>query len=119
MDIVFIEGLRIDTVIGIHPWERRLRQTVVLDLELASDNPRAARDDRIEDALDYAAVAGRLESFVGDSRFQLIETLAERVAALLLAEFGVPWLRLTVSKPGAVPRARSVGVVIERGERPR
>ncbi len=118
MDIVFLRELRVETVIGIFEWERRIRQVVSLDLEMATDVARAAASDAIEDALDYKAVAKRLIQFVGESRFQLVETLAERVAALLREEFGIPWVRVTVSKPGAVRGAREVGVVIERGERP-
>ncbi len=117
MDTVYIRGLRVETVIGIHDWEREIRQAVVLDLELASDNRRAAAADSIADAVDYAAISSRLVAFVGASSFQLIETLAEAVAALLQDEFGVRWLRVAVSKPGAVPEAQDVGVVIERGER--
>ena len=90
---------------------------MVLDLELATDNRRAAASDRIEDALDYAALSARVVSFIEGSEFQLIETLAEQVAAIVLGEFGVPWLRLRLAKPGAVAQARDVGVVIERGER--
>ena len=118
MDTVYIEGLCAETVIGVYDWERAVRQTLVLDLELAGDNRRAASRDRVEDALDYAAVARRLLAFVEGSDFKLIETLAEQVAELVMNEFGVPWLRLRVSKPGAVMQARTVGVAIERGEGP-
>jgi len=118
MDIVYIRELRAATVIGVYDWERRVRQTVVLDLELAADNRRAAASDRIGDALDYAALSARVLAYIEGSEFQLIETLAERVAALVIEEFGVPWLRLRLAKPGAVPQARDVGVLIERGERP-
>lgn len=114
MDIVFIRDLQIETVIGIFDWERRIRQTVSLDLEMGADIRRAAATDAIDDALDYKAVAKRLIEFVGDSEFQLVETLAERIASIVLEEFGVSWLRLTVNKPGAVRGSRSVGVVIER-----
>lgn len=114
MDIIYIRDLRIETVIGIYEWERRIRQTVSLDLEMAADIARAASRDQIGDTLDYKAVAKRLIDFVGDSDFQLVETLAERSAALVLEEFSVPWLRLSVSKPGAVRGARDVGVTIER-----
>jgi dihydroneopterin aldolase len=118
MDIVFIEQLEIDAVIGVYDWERDIRQTLVLDLEMASDNRRAAGDDNIQDALDYAAVSQRLLDFVGSSEFELIESLAEAVASLVMTEFSVPWLRLRVAKPGAVKEAAAVGVVIERGEQP-
>lgn len=118
MDIVYIRELRADTVIGVYDWERSIRQTVVLDLELASDNPRAAGSDHIDDAVDYAAVSERLLSFIEGSEFRLIETMAEQVAELVLGEFAVPWLRLRLAKPGAVGRARDVGVQIERGIKP-
>jgi dihydroneopterin aldolase len=118
VDTVYIEGLRADAMIGVYEWERTVRQTLVLDLELAADNRRAAGRDRVEDALDYAAVAGRVLAFVEGSDFRLIETLAEQVAELVMREFGVAWLRLRVSKPGAVMQARTVGVAIERGARP-
>jgi dihydroneopterin aldolase len=117
MDIVFIRELRADTIIGVYDWERSIRQSVVLDLEMATDNRRAAGSDRIEDALDYAALSARVLSFIEGSDFQLIETMAEQVAAIVIGEFGVPWLRLRLTKPGAVSRARDVGVLIERGER--
>lgn len=115
MDRVFIEDLRIETLIGIYDWERRIRQTVALDLEMAFDNRIPASSDAIADTLDYKAVAKRLIAFVETAEFQLVETLAERCAAIVLDEFGVGWLRLKLSKPGAVRGARSVGVVIERG----
>ena len=117
MDTVYITGLRAQTVIGVYDWERNIRQGVVLDLEMASDNRRAASEDRIEDALDYAVISSRLLSFMEDSEFQLIETMAEQIAALVMAEFQVPWLRLRLGKPGAVAAAETVGVQIERGER--
>ncbi|MBS0433019.1 MAG: dihydroneopterin aldolase [Proteobacteria bacterium] len=119
MDIVFIEGLQIETVIGIYDWERRVRQPVTLDLELAFDNTRPAASERIEDTLDYKRVSKRLIAFVESSQFQLVETLAERCAQLLREEFGVAWVRLKLSKPGAVRGAKAVGVCLERGEKPR
>ena len=117
MDTVFIEDLRIETVIGIFDWERKIRQTVALDLEMGFDNRKPAATDRIEDTLDYKRVAKRLISFVESSEFQLVETLAERCAEIILAEFDVRWLRLKLSKPGAVRGSRAVGVCIERGQR--
>lgn len=116
MDRVFIKGLRADAVIGVHAWEREIRQTLVLDLELGWDNRPAAAGDDLVQALDYAAVSSRLLAHVAASRCLLIETLAEELAALLTGEFRVPWLRLSLAKPGAVPEAEAVGVVIERGE---
>ena len=118
MDTVFIEDLRIETVIGIYDWERKIRQVVALDLEMAFDNRTPAASDRIEDTLDYKAVSKRLIAFVENSTFQLVETLAERCAEIVLKEFNVRWLRLKVAKPGAVRGAKAVGVVIERGVRP-
>lgn len=118
MDIVFIRGLRIETVIGIYDWEKAIRQPVVLDLEMAADVAAAAATDRIDDALDYKAVSKRLKQFVGESRFELVETLAERCAAICRDEFGIAWLRLTLNKVGAVSDADGVGVIIERGECP-
>jgi dihydroneopterin aldolase len=114
MDIVYIRDLRIDTVIGIYDWEREIRQTVSLDLEMGTDIQKSAASDSIEDTLDYKAVAKRLIQFVGDSEFQLVETLAEKVAAIVLNEFDVPWLKLRLSKPGAVTGSQDVGVIIER-----
>jgi len=118
MDIVFLRGLRIETTIGIYDWEKQIKQPVVLDLEMGADVARAAASDRIEDALDYKQVAKRLKTFVAESHFELVETLAERCAAILREEFAVPWVRLSVNKIGAVSDALDVGVVIERGERP-
>ncbi len=117
MDIVFLHGLKIDTVIGIWEWERKIRQTVVIDLEMAADIRKAAASDSIDDALNYKRVAKRLQEFVADSEFQLVETLAERVAAIVMDEFGVSWVRVKLNKPGAIRGARDVGVVIERGKR--
>lgn len=117
LDIVFIEDLRIDTIIGIYDWEREVKQTVALDIEMAADNTRPASTEDIEDALNYKAVAKRLIAFTEDSRFQLVETLAERLAEIILEEFRVPWCRLKLSKLGAVTGSRSVGVIIERGKR--
>lgn len=117
-DIVFIHDLRVDTVIGIYDWERAIRQTVTLDIEMASDVSKAAANDAIDGALDYKAVAKRLIAFVEQSEFQLVETLAERCAEIVLKEFRVPWLRLRIAKPGAVRGSREVGVLIERGSLP-
>ncbi|MEE9356858.1 dihydroneopterin aldolase [Candidatus Vondammii sp. HM_W22] len=116
MDIVFLRDLRIETVIGIYDWERKIKQTVVLDLEMSTDVSRAAASEDIADALDYKAVTKRMISFVEESEFQLVETLAERCAGIIREEFDVHWVRLTLNKIGAVSAARDVGVIIERGE---
>ena len=117
MDIVFLRDLRIETVIGVYDWERELKQTVVLDVDMSADIAKAAASDQIDDALDYKSVAKRLIEFVEQSEFQLVETLAERCAQLIREEFAVAWVRLTLNKIGAVSNARDVGVIIERGER--
>ena len=117
MDIVFINDLRIETIIGIYDWERKVRQTISLDLEMGADIRKSAATDAIEDTLNYKAVAKRLITFVGDSEYLLVETLAEKIAEIVITEFGVPWLKLTVHKPGAVRGSRDVGVIIERGSR--
>ncbi len=116
MDRIFLRDLRVETIIGIFDWERETPQTVSIDLELATDVARAAASDDIADALDYKAVAKRLIAFIGESRFQLVETLAERIATILREEFGVAWVRVTVNKGGAVRGASAVGVMIERGQ---
>ena len=117
MDIVYIRELKIDTIIGIYDWEREVKQTVSLDLEMATDIRKSAQSDSIEDTLDYKAVSKRLISFISESEFQLVEAMAEQCADIVLTEFSVPWLRLRLSKPGAVRGAKDVGVIIERGER--
>ena len=115
MDIVYIRELEIDAIIGIYDWERETKQTVSIDLEMGCDNTKAAASEDIADALDYKSVAKRLISFVEGSEFLLVETLAERIAAIVLEEFSVPWLRLRLGKPGAVTGSKDVGVIIERG----
>lgn len=116
-DLILIRDLRIDTIIGIEPEERVRRQPVVLHLDLAADVGRAAATENIDDALNYDALSQRLRAFVEASDFQLIETLSERIAALVIEEFGVPWLRLELRKPEALPGSTDVGVVIERARR--
>jgi 7,8-dihydroneopterin aldolase/epimerase/oxygenase len=118
MDIVFIEDLRIDAVIGIYDWERRVRQTLSFDIEMAFDNTVPAASDDIALTLNYKDGSKRLIDYVGASSFGLVETLAEQCAKIIREEFGVAWVRLKLSKPGAVRGAKSVGVRIERGTRP-
>ncbi|MEE8426264.1 MAG: dihydroneopterin aldolase [Woeseiaceae bacterium] len=118
MDTIFLHELKVDTVIGIWDWERKIRQTVVIDLDMAADIRKAAKTDSVDDTLNYKRVSKRVQQFVADSSFQLVETLAERIAELLIGELGVSWVRVKVNKLGAIRGARDVGVVIERGERP-
>jgi len=114
-DRVFIKGLTVETVIGVYDWERNITQPLVIDLDMTCDTTKAAATDSIDDALDYAAISSRIIEVSQASAHQLIETLAEQLAALVLAEFQVTHVRLTVTKPGAVAQAAGVGVVIERG----
>ena len=114
MDIIYIRGLQVKTIIGIFDWEREKKQTVCINLEMAADLKKAASSDKIEDAVDYKAVSDRLESFIADSEFQLIETLAENLSTIVLEEFNVQWLRLSLAKPEAIAHV-DVGLVIERG----
>jgi dihydroneopterin aldolase len=116
MDKIFLSALNVECIVGIWDWERRVKQNVVIDVELAADIRRAAATDRIDDTVDYKRLAKRLLAFVGESQFQLVETLTERVAELIITEFRVPWVRVRVNKQGAIRGARDVGIEIERRE---
>ena len=118
MDKIFLDELKIDTIIGIWDWERKIRQTVIVDLEMSADIARAAASDSVEDTLNYKSVAKRVQQFVSDSSFQLVETLAERIAGIIRDEFEVAWVKVRVHKPGAIRGSRDVGIEIERGEQP-
>ena len=118
MDIIFIRELTVETIIGIYDWEREVKQPVLFDVEMACDCARAAASDSVEDTLNYKAVSKRIIGFVEKSEFQLVETLAEKVAEIILSEFEVPWVRLKVNKRGALRGAVDVGVLIERGSKP-
>ncbi len=117
MDIIYLNDLCIDTVIGVYDWERRVKQRVIIDLEMGTDIRKAAASDSLDDTLNYKAVAKRLIDFISQSEFQLVETLAERIAEIVLNEFSVPWVKLRLNKQGAVRGARDVGIIIERGTR--
>ncbi|MGP3592675.1 bifunctional dihydroneopterin aldolase/7,8-dihydroneopterin epimerase [Vagococcus sp. WN89Y] len=119
MDIVFIEQLSAITTIGVYDWEQTIEQQLVFDIEMAWDNRKAAESDDVNDCLSYADIAEVVISHVEGGRFALVERVAEEVAGLLLARFNSPWVRIKLSKPGAVARARNVGVVIERGLNPK
>ena len=114
MDKIFIHALKTETIVGIFDWERQIKQTVVMDIEFSADIAKAARSDSIDDTLNYKAVAKRVLAFVDESSFHLVETLAEHIAMLVLEEFGVSWVSVTLSKPGAIRGSRDVGVMLER-----
>jgi dihydroneopterin aldolase len=113
-DRIFLRGLTSECIIGFIDWERRVKQTVVLDIELPVDCAHAARTDEVADTLDYKKVAKRVLAFIEASEFKLVETLAHRLALTVLADFGLPWVRISVNKPGAIRGSRDVGVTIER-----
>lgn len=114
MDKIFLTALEIQTIIGIFDWERTTKQTVRIDLEMATDVAKAAATDHIDDALDYKAISKRLIGFVEASSFQLVETLAERIAEIVIGEFGVSWVKVVLHKPGAIRGSKDVGITIER-----
>jgi dihydroneopterin aldolase len=115
MDIIFLGGLEIQTVIGIYDWEREIKQAVVLDIEMAYDIKKAAETDDIQYTLDYKAVSQRIISFVEQSSFFLVEKLIEEIAAIIRSEFNVPWVKIRLNKRGAISSAKDVGIIIERG----
>ena len=117
VDTIFLKDLRVKTIVGIWEWERRMPQVISIDLEMAADIRRAAAKDHIDATLDYKAVTNRVRSFAEDSRFQLVETLAEGIAGIITDEFAVPWVRVAVHKPFAIRGSRDVGIQIERGKR--
>lgn len=114
MDKLLIEALKVETLIGVHPWEQQLKQTVLLDIELDIDVSEAAAQDQLEATVDYAAVAEGLSQYISDNQCQLLETLAERSAAWLLEHTRASAVQLKVMKPGAVPQAKVVGLLINR-----
>lgn len=114
MDKIFLRELSCEAVIGIFDWERQVKQSIMIDLEMSADIRRAARTDHIDDTLNYKGVAKRILAFVEASQFQLVETLAERIAGLVVTEFGVEWVKVTVHKPSAIRHSKDVGIIIER-----
>jgi dihydroneopterin aldolase len=117
MDIIFLGGLEIETIIGIYDWERVTKQTVILDIEMAFDIQKAAETDDIQYTLDYKTVSRRIISFVEASQFFLVEKLISEIANIIRNEFNVPWVKITLNKKGAISGASDVGIIIERGER--
>lgn len=117
MDIIFLGGLEVETIIGIYDWERVTKQTVILDIEMAFDIQKAAETDDIQYTLDYKTVSQRIVSFVEASQFLLVEKLISEIADIIRNEFNVPWVRITLNKKGAISAAKDVGIIIERGEK--
>jgi len=113
-DSIFLHDLRVETIVGVWDWERKITQTVSIDLEMGADIRKAAATDSIDDTLNYKSVAKRVQQFVRDSEFQLVETMAEKIAETILTEFDMPWIDVRVNKPGAIRGARDVGVHIRR-----
>ena len=116
MDKVFIKGLHIQTTIGFFQWEKEIKQTLVIDVAMAWDTAKAAVNDELDKTLDYAEISTAIETFANNNPVDLLETLAERMAAFLMAHYHIPWLSLSIGKPGAVHNADTVGVEIERGQ---
>ena len=114
MDKIFIRGLSVETIIGIYDWERTTPQTVVVDLEMATDIRKAASTEDIDETLNYKEISKRVEQFLINSQYQLIETLAEDLCEVVMSEFGVKWLHLVVHKPGALSNSTDVGLEITR-----
>ena len=113
-DRIFLNQLRTECIVGIWEWERQVKQAVILDVEMAADIRKAALSDNIEDTIDYKKVSKRLLRFVGESQFQLVETLTENIAKIIVTEFGVSWVRVRLNKQGAIRNSRDVGIMIER-----
>lgn len=113
-DCIFLHDLRVETIVGIWEWERKIHQTVSIDLKVGADIRRAAATDEIEDTLNYKLLAKRVQQFVAESRFRLVETMAEKIAEIVLSEFDTPWIEVRVNKPGAIRGARDVGIRIRR-----
>lgn len=117
MDIIFLGGLEITTIIGIYEWERETKQTIILDIEMGYDIRKAAETDAIEDTLDYKSVSKRIITFVEESKYFLVEKLAQEITNIILNEFEVRWVKLILNKKGAIRGASDVGIIIERGEK--
>ena len=118
MDIIFLNDLRIETVVGVYEWERKLPQTIQLDIEIGLPPAQPQRADSIDDTIDYAAVAARVRESLKQHQFLLIEAMAEHISAIILTEFGSPWTRVSITKLGLIRGIKRLGVCIERGVKP-
>ncbi len=119
MDIIFLREVRINTVIGVYEWERQVPQTIELDLDIGIPSEQPCHSDNIGDTIHYGVVVDRLRSILAEQHFLLIEALAEHIAHVIREEFGAPWVRVSVTKLGILAGVKRVGVIIERGHRPR
>ncbi len=117
MDTIYLHDLRVDTVIGVWDWERRIRQTLIMDIEVGTDFSRAGASDDIADTVDYKAISDRIMEFTRSSEFKLIEALGEGITRTVMQEFGIKWMRLKINKQGVLRHVRDVGIMIERGTR--
>ena len=117
MDIIFLQEVKVETRLGVPEWERMRPQTIVLDIELAMPHSRSCQTDAIEDTIDYGRIVARIRETLADTSFKLVEALAEHVCQLILQEFGTPWVKVRVGKPGILPGLKQLGVVIERGKK--
>ena len=117
MDRIFLSEMKIDTTVGIWEWEKRIKQQVIIDIEMSADIKKAAATDQIEDTLNYKAVAKSVRKLVEESSFQLVETMAEKISELVIGEHNVSWVKVRVSKPGAIRGSKGVGIIIERGDK--
>jgi len=117
MDKIFLDEMKVETIVGIWDWERKVKQIVSIDIEMAADIKKAALTDNIKDTLDYKAVAKDIRRFVEDSSFHLVETMAEKIAEIIITEHKVSWVRVKINKPGAIRGSKGVGVIIERNQK--
>lgn len=115
MDVIFLQEVKVQTVLGVPEWERMAPQTVVLDIELAMPHSRSCTTDEIDDTIDYGRIVARIRETLAEKSFRLVEALAETVAQLVMAEFGTPWVKVRVAKPGILAGVKQLGVTIERG----
>lgn len=116
MDIIFLQEVKVETRLGVPEWERMLPQTIILDIELAMPHSRSCQSDAIDDTIDYGQIVARIRQTLTENSFKLVEALAEHICQLILTEFGTPWVKIKVGKPGILPGVKQLGVVIERGK---
>ncbi len=114
MDIIFLSEVKVETKLGVPDWERLIPQTIILDIEIAMPHSNSCQTDEIEDTIDYGAVVARIRKTLAERSFKLVEALAEHLCQIILNEFGAPWVKIKVAKPGILPGLKALGVIIER-----